>query len=241
MVSVLGGHVHRPTLIAEPELSRTERLTRHTRLLFWLCYMSDKDLSLRTGHTPLLSDMYCDLTLPDNYEDCYTSLRGLDEYWDPNDIDYKRLIPHLPGDPRLSQLKEKVYRTLYSARALKDTDGLLVHIRQLDDEIERWRLSIPMDFRPVLVIPASPPLIALETKIPQSMHYIYLQLEYHHLMTMTHTTVRRYSSAASEMDDEGQNFHTVIHSSVDLALEASRSTLWYLRELIAHLAEQAFR
>jgi hypothetical protein len=233
--------MHRSSNTAEPELSRTERLTRHTRLLFWLCYMSDKDLSLRTGHTPLLSDMYCDLTLPDNYENCYTSLRGLDEYWDLNDVHYKGLIPHFPGDPRLSHIKEKVYRTLYSARALKDTDGLLVHIRQLDDEIERWRLSIPIDFRPVLAIPFSTPLIAPGTKIPQSMHYICLQLEYHHLMTMIHTTVRRYSSAASGMDEEGQNFHTVIHSSVDLALEASRSTLWYIRELIAHLAEQAFR
>lgn len=245
MVTTLGGHVYRSPSSDEsgPGLSRTRRLAQHTRTLFWLCYMSDKDLSLRTGHTPLLTEAYCDLTLPENYSNCYSTLRGLDEYPEVANKELEQLAPCLPGDPSLSHLKEKVYRALYSASALKSTEGLLSHIRHLDDDMERWRLSIPADFRPVLVLPSSSSasLVPPGTKMPHVMHYVHLQLEYHHLMTVIHTTVRRYNWDAPGTADGVENFHTVIHSSADLSLEASRSTLGCLRELITRLGEQAFR
>lgn len=204
--------------------------------------MADKDMSLRTGYTPLLTDAYCDLTLPDGYSSWYTYLRGLDEY-STNDDD-EQPCPYFFGDPQLSKLKEAVYRTLYSARALSEVDSLPVHVRQLDGEIERWRASIPIDFRPTLVLPPTFPMTGNHyTKTPHRMKFVYLQMEYHHLLTIIHTTMRRYSCALSGSPDEAeaQDVHTAIHSSFDLSLEASRSTLGCLKSLIDSFAEQAFQ
>ncbi|OHF03988.1 fungal specific transcription factor domain-containing protein [Colletotrichum orchidophilum] len=96
------------------------------------------------GQPPLLSDIYCDLTIPDDYLSSYTHLRGLDEYHpSPDESITMDLTPHFWGDAQLGYLKEKVYRLLYSVQALKDKENqLLIHIRQLDDEIECWRLLL---------------------------------------------------------------------------------------------------
>lgn len=204
--------------------------------------MADKDLSLRMGHTPLLTEVYCDLTLPEGYPSCYTCLRELDEYTTGDD--FEQLCPHFFGDPQLSKLKETVYRTLYSAHALSDMDSLLVHIRYLDGEIERWRSSIPPDFRPALVLPSTFPMVGKPgVKIPHCTRLAHLQLEYHHLLTVIHTTMRRYSCAppGSAEDAEAQRFHTAIHSSFDLSLEAGRSTRGCLTALIDTFAEDAFQ
>ena len=241
MVTTLGGHINRPLpRHSEVDISPAERKARHTRLLFWLCYMADKDMSLRAGHTPLLADTYCDLTPPDDYPTYYAYLRKLGGISPQDDLD--KLCPHLFGDPQLSRLKETVYRTLYSARALLDVDALIMNVRQLDGEIERWRTSIPADFRPALVLPAGYPL-AGHSKIG-ALHrarLVHLQLEYHQLLTIIHTTMRRHSCAPSPSADEAetQTFHTAIHSSFDLSLEAGRSTLGCLGGLIRAFAEEA--
>lgn len=199
-------------------------------------------MSLRTGHTPLLTDAHCDLTLPDGYSSWYTYLRALDEY-STNDDD-EPPCSYFFGDPQLSKLKETVYRTLYSARALSDVDALPIHVRQLDGEIEHWRASIPADFRPSLVLSRTFPMAGNPSiKTPHRMKFVYLQMEYHHLLTIIHTTMRRYRCGLSEsLDDaEAQDVHTAIHSSFDLSLEASRSTLGCLKSLIETFREQAFQ
>ena len=85
-------------------------------------------------------------------------------------------------------------RQLFSAQALKyNDDQLLLHIRKLDDEIERWRLSIPNGFRPALFVSQNAFSNSPEEGIPHIIRRISLQLEYHHLMTVVHTTVRRYT------------------------------------------------
>jgi hypothetical protein len=208
-------------------------------MLFWLCYMLDKDISLCTGSPPLLTDVYCDLDLSDNYFDHYTYLPGLDTSFAGDDETHKYLTPHLPGDPRLSHLKEKVCQQLLSARASKDNDNqLLVNIRQLDNEIEHWRLSIPVDFRPALSVSKNTSPNASDDGIPYIIHRMSLQLDYHYLMTVIHTTVRKCTIEAS---DEIPDLHRVVHSSFDLSLMASRSTLWCLRILVSTVGEDAFR
>lgn len=208
-------------------------------MLFWLCYMLDKDISLCTGNPPLLTDIYCDLDLPDNYFDHYTYLPGLDTSFAGDNEEHKYLTPHLLGDPRLSHLKEKVCRQLLSARASKDNDNqLLLNIRQLDDEIEHWRLSIPANFRPALSVSENTSPNASDEGIPYIIHRMSLQLDYHYLMTVIHTTVRKCTVEAS---DEIPDLHSVVHSSFDLSLMASRSTLWCLRILVSTVGGDAFR
>ncbi|KZL70896.1 fungal specific transcription factor [Colletotrichum tofieldiae] len=229
MVCTLGGHIYEPKQAMCDEISLPDRKARHIRNLFWLCYISDKNLSLRTGQPPLLADVYCDLTLPENYLSCYTYLRMLEECVHSGDSRITNLTPHFWGDAQLGCLKEKIYRLLYSVHAMNDKDNqLLVHIRQLDDEIECWRLTVPVDFRPALSVSPETLIATSEMKTPQRKRYFHLLLEYWYLMIFVHTTVRRYDAHAV-IGDGSRDLHSVIHSSYDLSLEAGRSTLRCLR------------
>jgi hypothetical protein len=239
IVCSLKGHVYKPSNLLEREMSRLGRENHQTRTLFWLCYMLDKDISFRTGNPPLLTEGYCDLTATDDFLHYYTYLPALDEFFEVNDKIDLHLTPHLPGDTRLSRLKEKVCRQLFSAQALKYNDNqLLLHIRKLDDEIECWRLSIPNSFRPALFVSENTSPNSPEEGIPHIIRRMSLQLEYHHLMTVIHTTVRKCTPEAA---DGIEDLHAVVHSSFDLSLVASRSTLSCLRVLVRTIAEQAFR
>jgi hypothetical protein len=218
---------------------RSEREVHHIRMLFWLCYIIDKDISLFTGNPPLLAEFYCDLTLPNTYYDHYTYLPSITSSSASNEGSPQHTSPYLSGDPHLSHLKEKVYRKLLSARAMHDNDNqLLLNIRQLDDEIEQWRLSIPIEFRPALFVSQNSLQNMSNEAIPYMIRRVTLQLDYHHLMTVIHTTVRK---CTAKSNNEVPDLHSVVHSSFDLSLVASRSTLWCLKTLVGLIAEDAFR
>lgn len=240
IVCALRGHLCESSNISGLKNTRSDREIHHIRMLFWLFYMLDKDISLFTGNPPLLTEIYSDLILPDNYYDHYTYLPTLTlSITGSEQPQSTTLSPHLPGDPHLTHLKEKVYRQLLSARAMKDNDNqLLLNIRQLDDEIEHWRLSIPANFRPALFVSKNTLPNASDEGIPFIIRRMSLQLDYHHLMTIIHTTVRK---CTVETSDEMPDLHSVVHSSFDLSLVASRSTLWCLRTLVSLIAEGAFR
>ncbi|KAJ5553258.1 hypothetical protein N7494_002636 [Penicillium frequentans] len=239
IVCSLKGHITQST----PQLGSDgshlkEGESHHIRVLFWLCYMLDKDISLRTGNPPLLIDDYCDLDPLDTSTDYFNYLPSLSKF-PSTEEKYENIIPFLLADPHLSRLKEKVYLQLYSARAMKDNDNqLLLHIRELDDQIECWRSSIPINFRPALSVSQTTPPNPSEQCIPYIIRCMSLQLDYHHLVTIIHTTVRKCTVDSS---DGVRDLHDVVHSSFDLSLEASRSTFWCLRVLIEIIAEDAFR
>ncbi|KAI6775239.1 hypothetical protein HG530_001997 [Fusarium avenaceum] len=172
-----------------------------------------------------MSDDYCDLTLPENYLSCYSYLPELDANLPPTSLDDEGLTPHLPSDPRLSLIKERTSRLLYSAQAAKKTPSqLLQDIRELDEELEAWRISIPPDFRPALSI-YDESQVALE-----GMHI--------------HRTIHRVSGRCMGPDFEAHSdnagWGTGVASSVALSLEASRSTLVYLRAAMVGLTGEAF-
>lgn len=72
------------------------------------------------------------------------------------------------------------------------------------------------------------------------MRYVYLQLEYLYLMVVVHMTVRRFRAASADISNIAEDRHRLIHSSVDISLEASRSILGYLKSMINVLSEGAF-
>jgi hypothetical protein len=186
-----------------------------------------------------MSGDYCDLTLLDGYEDCYNYLRHLNDQIPLSDSEAS-LTPHLPEDPRLSHIKEKVSRRLYSVQTLKKTNAeLLRDIRELDEELEAWRLSIPAAFRPALSISKGCRVDVGEMPLPRSMAHITLHLGYHHVMTAIHrASARCMPSSESAMD--GEEWLPGVRSSIALALEASRSTLVYLRAAMRGVAGEAF-
>lgn len=207
-------------------------------MLFWLCYTSDKDLALHTGNPPLLIDEFCDLSLPQDCPSNHIVLPGLTTSSDIHQADHTYIMAPFPRNVPLGQVKERVCRLLYSPKAFKDFDSqVLLNIRHLDDQIENWRLSINPPQRPALI--SSSFLNSLGSKA-NDMRYVYLQLEYLYLMVVVHMTVRRFRVSSTDISDIAEDRHRLIHSSVDISLEASRSILGCLKVMINELSEEAF-
>jgi hypothetical protein len=213
---MLGAHVSRdspafPALLSEGVDPRTQS---HLRDIFWLAYTIDKDISLRTGQPPAFPDDNCDLSLPHGYvEQLYTSM------------EYHHRSRELPGHPlfpvdlRLGIIKSRAYSALYSLKALQKSDAeLLREIRELDDELERWRISVPLEWRPTMSF-------SQENPDPNmSMHSVMLRLNYHLCMTIIHQASSRCTAWAKGQSGVMEG----ISSSLALSVEASRSTLLYL-------------
>lgn len=219
MVCALGGHSN--SLTKSDVYSSLQREERLLRRLFWLCYISDKDISLRSGHPPLLTEDNCDLTLLE-----------ISSGLIPESDERKSQATVLPFSLyylELCFLKEKVYRELFSYRASRLADGsVLLRIRQMDNEVESWRSSIPTECRPKLSINScdiapSPPISS-----PENTLRIFLQFEYHYMMTIIHTTVRKCGADSIAAGNLPDDLHSAIHSSCDISLEASRSTINFM-------------
>ncbi|KAJ4858401.1 hypothetical protein T069G_06668 [Trichoderma breve] len=241
MVCELDGHLQHPMDRKDPHLGPPRD---HIRKLFWMCYISDKDRALLSGLPPILANEYCDLGVLDNeylnHDKFLQSSSATADIDNIGTIAWNRVIPFLPGDPHLGILKERIFRLLYSPSALKIIDSeLLTRIRQLDDELESWRLSVPLALRPKLSIPSGhsvPPTLNFLSYLRS----VQLQLEYHYLLTIIHTPVRRFGAAQGAETSPPEDLHSAMHSSIDLSLEASRSTLNLLNEPIAMLKQKSF-
>ncbi|OQD81585.1 hypothetical protein PENANT_c026G09190 [Penicillium antarcticum] len=209
LIFMLGGNVLNSQAYSFDK--RRQQKDRQLRNLFWICYTMDKDIALRTGQPPTISDENCDLTLPPGYLER--------AFLDVEDEDAPFLGPVFPFDLRLSIIKARAHRELYSVSSLRKSDAeLLKSIRVLDDELEEWRLSVPPAWRPTMSFSS-------ETSDPNmGMHSVLLRLNYHLCMAIIHQASGRCKSWM-----EGQNgMMDGVSSSMALSVEASRSSLCYL-------------
>ncbi|KAK0614905.1 hypothetical protein B0T17DRAFT_592780 [Bombardia bombarda] len=236
---MLGGHTMPDpwsTADADSETARIDpagqQLKRHLRKLFWLCYTFDKEISLRTGQPPSIDDEHCDLTLPGGY----LEIQYLDMYADVALRD-ETAVPILMGDLRLSIIKSKACNLLYSSQALRKSDAeLLRDIRELDDELERWRLSIPPKHQPALALHQPHAMAEPKVEKSDSIRTMVINFEYHYLVTTIHRATGRCRAWA-----EGESFEMEgVSSSLALSVEASRSTLIYMRSAMNSLLAEAF-
>ncbi|KAJ3546216.1 hypothetical protein NM208_g2110 [Fusarium decemcellulare] len=199
MVCDLGGHFPLSRLAIFPQHVPTfdDKTKLHVRRLFWMCYCYDKDISLRTDKPPLLTSDQCDVTESEEFSS-------------------------QSRDTNLAKIKENAIRLLCSPRAFKYTESeLLAHVRQLDDELEEWRLSVDPRYRPRLSILSDssfslPSTMSLENRT----YFINLQLDYLFTIINIHTLVRKCGDLEENLPDD---LHSVVHSSADLSIEASRS------------------
>ncbi|PTB81652.1 fungal-specific transcription factor domain-containing protein [Trichoderma longibrachiatum ATCC 18648] len=229
-VCILGGH----TLAGDPpkdrKLTLEELEERQIRILFWLCYLFDKDMALRNGQPPIISDEFCDLTLPQEYLENRFSSEALS-------ATNASQRPFLPNDLRLSLLKSKAVSALYSAGSLRKSDAeLLRTIRELDEDLENWRASIPAEYAPALSVSKHVKLSDTLNKTTSMLH-IELHLDYHYLLNIIHCASGR---CVVDWSESGKEMIFGLQSSLDLSVEASRSTLIYLRETAPRLAGEAF-
>ncbi|KAM0424170.1 hypothetical protein ACHAPT_010539 [Fusarium lateritium] len=242
LVKELGGHTTGPGKPGNTNSTYSEREYRELRTLFWQSYITDKHITLRTGMEPCLDDSICDLTLPDDcgFPKGYP-LPGSKDGRMPS-LPYGVLSPCLGGDIQLSILKSKVWQLLYSPEARQRSEAeLLWAVRELDGEVEAWRMSVPAEMRPTFLIAdksrISPPKIDMPSWVRP--HATTLHLEYHNLFITIHQASARYQFSKGS-DTLMQAWSTSVQSSITLALEASRSTLLYLETVLDRLAKETF-
>ncbi|EHK22847.1 uncharacterized protein TRIVIDRAFT_150370, partial [Trichoderma virens Gv29-8] len=198
----------------------------HLRDLFWTCYSLDKDLCIRTGQPSCLSDTHCDLTLPPDYSEMQN--RHIQSHIIPNLGNLT--VPMYPWELLLSQLKSRAYDALYSPMAHRKSQcELLESIRVLDESLEQWRLSLPPDFRPTLMFGRTTPVSA-DVSMQSSM----VRLAYYHFVAIIHRASGRC------MDQSPNNYQEGVLSSFNLSLEASRSTITYLRVALHVITDDCF-
>lgn len=257
MLFMLGGHLS-PTPLPEGNgrNGAAWRVKSYLRTVFWLCYTFDKDIALRTGQPPCIEDEHCDLTLPEHYTEHVHRCDHSDEQNNNGGLSSSSSSPSpspsplngteapwLPGDLRLVIIKSKTYRMLYSADALRKPDAELVRdIRELDEEVERWRLSVPAHTRPQLFYAQAQTLSHDNMPRPRLVRRTILHFEYHYLLATIHRAVSRCRTwgAGGDAGGGGEDEIKGLGSSLSLSVEASRATIFYLRLAINTLFEDAF-
>ncbi|SPO04638.1 uncharacterized protein DNG_07323 [Cephalotrichum gorgonifer] len=239
MMFALGGHLDPANLTrcTQPAAcamgAESPRMKAYLRQLFWIIYSFDKEISLRTRQPPSIDDDYCDLTVPD-------TSKGQELSGDDPDGERPLPIAH-PANLKLAIIKSKIFKRLYSASAFRKQDAeLLRDIREMDDELERWRLSVPAAYRPNLGFsskaasrPSRPPLEVREPfYTPTQLNRA--QFGYLYLMAAIHRASGRCRGWAGgdSVDSEG------ISSSMAICLQASRSSIVHLRAVLNVAAQE---
>ena len=188
--------------------------------VFWIGYMLDKDLCLRSGRPPAQDDDDMNVELPDA---------------DPADN-----IGNIPlGDGKgkmnlfrvmceFALIESKVYKRLYSTKATKQTVGELLHtIGELDQELEDWKDSIPIDFRPEHEIKAS--------HTPLILHIVMLHFTYYNCLTTIHRMCVHHGYWTSRLSNyaiQGLNAKPLnprVYSSAALCVSSARASISLLR------------
>ncbi|RYP64356.1 hypothetical protein DL771_008801 [Monosporascus sp. 5C6A] len=187
--------------------------------VFWIAYMLDKDLSLRSGRPPAQDDDDMNVDLPD-----------------PDPTDNIGNIPLADGKGKmnlframceLTTIESRVYRRLYSTKATKLSDGeLLQIIGELDKELEDWKDSIPIDFRPEHEIKAS--------HTPLILHVVMLHFSYYNALTTIHRAQHKtpepegiFFSSIMRLGGEGEHITPQIYSAGGFQLCLNRMALYF--------------
>ncbi|KAI8625154.1 N-terminal binuclear Zn cluster-containing protein [Xylariaceae sp. FL1651] len=188
--------------------------------VFWIAYMLDKDLCLRSGRPPAQDDDDMNVELPDA---------------DP--ADHIGNIPLANGKGKmnlfrvmceLAVIQSRIYKKLYSTKATKLSDGeLLQTIGELDKELETWKDNIDIDYRPEHEIKAS--------HTPLILHIVMLHFSYYNALTTIHRMSIHHGFWTSRLANfaiQGLNARPLnprVFSSAALCASAARATISLLK------------
>ncbi|KAL6924987.1 hypothetical protein FSST1_002261 [Fusarium sambucinum] len=188
--------------------------------VFWIAYMLDKDLCLRAGRPPAQDDDDMNVELPDA---------------DP--ADNIGNIPLADGKGKMNlfrvmcefaTIESEVYKRLYSVQATKQSDGELLNtIGELDQKLEEWKDSIPIDYRPEHDINAS--------HTPLILHVVMMHLTYYNCLTTIHRMSVHHGYWTSRLANyaiQGLNARPLnprVFSSAALCTAAARASVSLLK------------
>ncbi|KAK5708531.1 hypothetical protein LTR17_020617 [Elasticomyces elasticus] len=133
--------------------------------VFWIAYLLDKDICLRSGRPPSQDDDDMNVELPsEDPEDGVgnvplaapeTTTNGSTKASPPYNSttsvkeEGRKSMNLFRLMCTFAQIQSRVYKNLYSVRAARQSDGELLNtIGALDSELEAWKDSIPLSFRP---------------------------------------------------------------------------------------------
>ncbi|KAI0166901.1 N-terminal binuclear Zn cluster-containing protein [Hypoxylon sp. FL1284] len=188
--------------------------------VFWIAYMMDKDLCLRSGRPPAQDDDDMNVELPDA---------------DPADnigniplADGKGKMNLFRAMCELTVIESQIYTRLYSTKATKVSDGeLLQTIGELDKELESWKDNIPIDFRPEHEIKAS--------HTPLILHVVMLHFSYYNALTTIHRMSIHHGYWTSRLSNfaiQGLNARPLnprVFASAALCASAARASIQLLK------------
>jgi Fungal specific transcription factor domain len=188
--------------------------------VFWIGYMLDKDICLRSGRPPVQDDDDMNVELPSE---------------DPPDNIGNIPLADGKGKTNLFRLmctfaiiSSKVYKQLYSTSATKQTDGELLNtIGELDKELEDWKDGIPIDFRPEHEIKAS--------HTPLILHIVVLHFAYYNCLTTIHRMSVHHGYWTSRLSNyaiQGLNARPLnprVFSSASLCVAAARASIHLIK------------
>ncbi|KAI1099003.1 N-terminal binuclear Zn cluster-containing protein [Jackrogersella minutella] len=188
--------------------------------VFWIAYMLDKDLCLRSGRPPAQDDDDMNVELPDA---------------DP--VDNIGNIPLADGKGKMNLframceftvIESQLYKKLYSTKATKLSDGeLLQVIGDLDKKLETWKDNIPIDFRPEHEIKAS--------HTPLILHVVMLHFSYYNALTTIHRMSIHHGYWTSRLSNyaiQGLNARPLnprVFASAALCASAARASIQLLK------------
>ncbi|KAL4953201.1 hypothetical protein BDW69DRAFT_200338 [Aspergillus filifer] len=205
------------------------RANKHLRNLFWLCYLLDKDLALRTGQSHCLKDEDCNLQLPREYVVNLCSRVTYPAPFSSGDG------PLFPVELRLSLIKSRIFNALYSYQGLQKSDAEIIKlIRELDDDLEHWRLSIPPDLRPTLTYGKT----VHKSPNTMTMVLIIIHLNYYFCVNIVHLAGSRCESWRSTCSSD--DMMNGLRSSLTMSVAASRSLLLFLQDSESSISTGSF-
>ncbi|KAL1890800.1 hypothetical protein Cpir12675_005255 [Ceratocystis pirilliformis] len=184
--------------------------------VFWIAYMLDKDLSLRSGRPPAQDDDDMNVELPD--ADPADNIGNIPLADGVSKMNLFRLMCEF------ACIESKVYKKLYATKATKQSDGEYLNvIGKLDKELEDWKNSIPIDFRPEYEIKAS--------HTPLILHVVMLHFSYYNCLTTIHRMSIHHGYWTSRLSNyaiQGLNSKPInprIFSSAALCTSAARASI----------------
>lgn len=188
--------------------------------VFWIAYLLDKDICLRSGRPPVQDDDDMSGELPSEVP--------------PDNVG---IIPLTSAEGhfnmfrvmcRFSTIQSRVYKRLYSTKASKQTDGELLNtIGELDKELEEWKESIPVEFRPEYEIKA--------THTPLIIHVMFLHFAYYNCLTTIHRMAVHHGYWTSRLSNyaiQGLNARPLnprVFSSANICVSAARASIGLIK------------
>jgi len=188
--------------------------------VFWIAYMLDKDLCLRSGRPMAQDDDDMNVELP--------AADPADGIGNIPLADGKGKMNLFRVMCELSLIESKVYKKLYSTKATRQSDGEILNvIGELDQELDDWKDSIPIDFRPEHEIKAS--------HTPLILHIVMLHFTYYNCLTTIHRMSIHHGYWTSRLSNyaiQGLNARPLnprVFSSAALCTSAARASISLLK------------